>query len=248
MEQKVGWRPLGYQLTSTLGTCLSRGDHGTVTNAGNLPEMCCHNAESFADYCSIRCYALRDESRQSPWTGTVANQSSLHMCTGNYVHINKIMNFGLEWQHLGTDYLSCFTTAAMICAAAKLIKLDTLHTHPWTCYLILLFKYFYIANVWRCSPSRWSFLNWILLEVREKKEEHIQYKHDRAWRVVNATCYTHAIVDSGLCQMILFHVCFDQKPLRNPAVLGRTPSPGQKHFLNHDRGLSFQGEKGSTYI
>lgn len=52
------------------------------------------------------------------------------MCTGNYVHINKIRNFGLEWQRLGTDYLSCFTTAAMICAAAKLIKLDTLHTHP----------------------------------------------------------------------------------------------------------------------
>lgn len=73
------------------------------------------------------------------------------MCIGNYVHINKIRNFGPEWQHLGTDYLSCFTTAAMICAAAKLIKLDTLHAHPWTCYLILLFKYFYFANVWRCT-------------------------------------------------------------------------------------------------
>ena len=38
------------------------------------------------------------------------------------------------------------------------------------------------------------------------------------------------MLDRGLCQIILFHVCFDHKPLWNPAVLGRTPRPGAEPF------------------
>lgn len=62
---------------------------------------------------------------------------------------------------------------------------------------------------------------------------------------VQASQHTCWIV--GLCQMILFHVCFNHKPLRNPAVLGRTPRPGLNHFLNHDHSPSFQGEHGSMF-
>lgn len=174
------------------------------------------------------------------------------MCTGNYVQINKIMNFGLKWQRLGTDYLSCFTTAGMICTAAKLIKLDMLHSileHVISSRYLNIFTLQMHGNA-PLSTGCWSFSSWFHLDDRKKKE-YMQYKHE-SWHAVGATRYTHTIsawiLDSGLCQTILFHVCFHQKPLRNPAALGRTQRPGQKHFPNHDRGPSFQGEKGSAYI
>lgn len=93
------------------------------------------------------------------------------MCTGNYVQINKIMNFGLKWQHLGTDYLSCFTTAGMICTAAKLIKLDMLHSileHVISSRYLNIFTLQMHGNA-PLSTGCWSFSSWFHLDDRKKK-------------------------------------------------------------------------------
>lgn len=175
------------------------------------------------------------------------------MCTGNYVQINKIMNFGLKWQRLGTDYLSCFTTAGMICTASKLIKLDMLHSileHVISSRHLNIFTLQMHGNA-PVFKGWWSFSNWFHLDDKKKRKIcNIKTTEVDMWWMLSTAHgpFLQELWIRAFCQTILFHVCFHQKPLRNPAALGRTERPGQKHFPNHDRGPSFQGEKGSTYI
>lgn len=140
------------------------------------------------------------------------------------------MNFGLERQRLGTDYLSGFTTAGMICAAAKLIKLGMLHSTLEhiisSCYLNVLT----FANAWKgagFSTTGWSSSNQFLFRRRENKKRTGGLGED-------ATSASIARAGGDLCQTFFlsffFHVCSDQKPQRNPAVLGRTPEPRTETF------------------
>lgn len=105
------------------------------------------------------------------------------MCTGNYVQINKIMNFGLKWQRLGTDDLSCFTTAGMICTAAKLIKLDMLHSileHVISSRYLNIFTLQMHGDA-PASTGWWSFSSWFHLDDRKKKIHAI-------WPRLKSTC------------------------------------------------------------
>lgn len=87
----------------------------------------------------------------------------------------------------------------------------------------------------------------INVTCKQQKKKKIDANMWRRSYMGNVQASQHTCWIVGLCQMILFHVCFNHKPLRNPAVLGRTPRPGLNHFLNHDHSPSFQGEHGSMF-